>query len=49
LSEEANKLYEKNKINAATKKYNHRLGAGGYRKAVTKWQKMEQDLMDTGI
>ena len=32
-----------------TKKYRHHLGAGGYKKAVKKWQKTEQDLMDRGI
>ena len=49
MSEEAQELSEKNKINVAAKKYNHRLGPGGYRKAVRKWQKMEQHLMDRGI
>jgi hypothetical protein len=49
LSEEAQELYEKNKVNAAAKKYNHRLGSGGYKKAIQKWQKMVQDLMDRGI
>ncbi|XP_039822630.1 extensin-like [Panicum virgatum] len=29
------------KMNASKKKYNHHLGAGGYKKAVKKWQKME--------
>ena len=36
-------------MNASKKKYIHHLGAGGYKKAVKKWQKMEQDLMDRGI
>jgi hypothetical protein len=49
LSKEAQELSEKNKVNAAAKKYNHRLGPGGYKKAIQKWQKMEQDLMDKGI
>ena len=30
-------------------KYSHHLGAEGYKKAIKKWQKMEQDLMDRGI
>jgi hypothetical protein len=46
LSEEAQELYEKNKINAAAKKDNHHLGPGGYKKAIRKLQKMEQDLME---
>ena len=36
-------------MNAANKKYNHHLGAGEYKKAVKKWQEMEQDLLDIGI
>jgi len=36
-------------VNAANKKYSHHLGAGGYKKAVKKWQKTEQDLMYRGI
>ncbi|RLN17003.1 transposon protein, putative, CACTA, En/Spm sub-class [Panicum miliaceum] len=47
--EEAQQLSEKNKINAAAKIYNHCLGPGGYKKAIQKWQKREQDLMDRGI
>ena len=31
------------------KKYSHHIGAGGYKKAVKKWQKMEHDLIDRGI
>ena len=36
-------------MNAANKKYSHHLGACGYNKAIKKWHKMEQDLMDRGI
>ncbi|RLM73386.1 transposase [Panicum miliaceum] len=49
LSEEAREASKKNAINTALKKYNHHLGLGGYKKAIQKWQKMEQDLMDRGI
>jgi len=49
LSKEPHELSEKNKINTAAKKYNHCLGTGGSRKAVRKWQKVEQELMDRGI
>ena len=49
LSEEAQAKSEQGKKNASKKKYSHHLGAAGYKKAVKKWQKMEQDLMDKGI
>jgi hypothetical protein len=45
LSEETQELSKKNKINVATKKYK----VDGYRKAIRKWQKVEQNLMDRGI
>ena len=31
------------------KVYHHTLGQGGYKLAVPKWEKMEQDLLDRGI
>ena len=40
---------EKNKANAAKKKYHHRLGSGGYGKAIPKWDKLEADLIARGI
>ncbi|BAS97125.1 Os06g0261900 [Oryza sativa Japonica Group] len=40
---------EKNKANAARKKYNHRLGSGGYGKATPKWDKLEAELIARGI
>ena len=49
LSEEAQEKSEQAKNNAGNNKYNHHLGSGGYKKAVRKWQKTEQDLMDRGI
>ena len=49
LFEEAQEKSEQNKINAANKNYNHHLRAGGYKKAIRKWQKMEHDLIDRGI
>ena len=36
LSEEAQGKSEQAKVNAASKKYSHHLGAGGYKKAVKK-------------
>ncbi|RLM75701.1 transposon protein, putative, CACTA, En/Spm sub-class [Panicum miliaceum] len=49
LSEDAQELSEKDKVNASNKKYNHHLGSAGYKKAIRKWQKMEQDHMDRDI
>ena len=49
LSDEAQGKSQQAKMNAANKKYSHHLGAGGYKKSVKKWQKMEQDLIDRGI
>jgi hypothetical protein len=40
---------ERNKENASKKNYHHTLGQGGYKLAIPKWQKMEQDLMAKGI
>nr|ABA96332.1 transposon protein, putative, CACTA, En/Spm sub-class [Oryza sativa Japonica Group] len=40
---------EKNKANAAKKKYHHRLGSGGYGKAIPKWDKLEAELIARGI
>ena len=49
LSEEAQEKSEQAKKNAENKKYSHHHEAGGYKKAVRKWKKMEQHLMDRGI
>ena len=40
---------QKAKDNASKKVYHHTLGQGGYKLAVPKWEKMEQDLLDRGI
>ena len=47
--EEGQRKIAKNKANAAQKKYYHRLGSGGYKKALPKWQKMEEALAAKGI
>ena len=39
----------KAKENASKKVYHHTLGQGGYKLAIPKWEKMEQDLLDRGI
>ena len=40
---------QKAKDNASKKEYYHTLGQGGYKIAIPKWEKMEQDLLDRGI
>ena len=40
---------QKAKENASKKVYYHTLGQGGYKLAIPKWEKMEQDLLDRGI
>ena len=48
-SEKAKARSAKNKINAVKKKYHHKLGTGGYKSAIPKWEKMEADLTASGI
>ena len=48
-STEAKKLTETNTANARKKKEFHKLGPGGYKKAIPKWDRNEQDIMATGI
>ena len=40
---------QKAKDNASKKVYHHTLGQGGYKLAIPKWEKIEQDLLDRGI
>ena len=40
---------QKAKDNVSKKVYHHTLGQGGYKLAISKWEKMEQDLLDRGI
>ena len=40
---------ETNKLNAGKREYHHRLGAGGYKAAVPKWEAFEAKLFDNGI
>ena len=40
---------QKAKDNASKKVNHHTLGKGGYKLAIPKWEKMEQDLLDRGI
>jgi len=39
----------KNQENAEQKQYHHHLGTGGYRTAIPKWQKLEQEILERGI
>ena len=47
--EEALAKSEKNKANAAKKKYHHNMGPGGYALAMTKWERLESDMLAKGI
>ena len=38
-----------NKLNAQKKKYHHRLGSGGYKTALPKWEAYENELRKKGI
>ena len=40
---------QKPKNNTSKKVYHHTLGQGGYKLTKSKWDKMEQDLLDRGI
>ena len=40
---------EINKVNAAKKKYHHIMGPGGYTIGMSKWEKLEADLLAKGI
>ena len=40
---------QKAKDNASKKVCHHTLGQGGYKLAIPKWEKMEQDLLNRGI
>jgi hypothetical protein len=48
-SDEATQRSAKNKENADKKKYFHKLGTGGYKSAMPKWDKAESDMLDHGI
>ncbi len=42
-------MMERNKENAAKKKYHHHLGSGGYSVAMPKWEEIEASLLEMGI
>nr|AAT93955.1 putative polyprotein [Oryza sativa Japonica Group]AAT94015.1 putative polyprotein [Oryza sativa Japonica Group] len=47
--EQGQAMMERNKENAAKKKYHHHLGSGGYSVAMPKWEQMEASLIEKGI
>nr|AAV85741.1 hypothetical protein [Oryza sativa Japonica Group]ABA92825.2 transposon protein, putative, CACTA, En/Spm sub-class [Oryza sativa Japonica Group] len=47
--EQGKAMMERNKENAAKKKYHHHLGSGGYSVAMPKWEQMEASLIEMGI
>ena len=48
-SQQALDVSAKNKLNASNKKYHHNMGLGGYKVAIPKWDKKEQELIARGI
>nr|CAH65850.1 OSIGBa0140C02.2 [Oryza sativa] len=44
--EQGQAMMERNKENAAKKKYHHHLGSGGYSVAMPKWEQMEASLIE---
>nr|ABA91406.1 transposon protein, putative, CACTA, En/Spm sub-class [Oryza sativa Japonica Group] len=49
IGEQGKAMMERNKENAAKKKYHHHLGSGGYSVAMPKWEQMEASLIERGI
>jgi hypothetical protein len=47
-SDEGQARMIRNQENARHKQYHHHLGSGGYRTAIPKWQKLEQEIVDKG-
>ena len=47
--EEGEERVRRNQQNAQQKVYHNKMGSGGYRSAIPKWQRMEADLLAKGI
>nr|ABA97269.1 transposon protein, putative, CACTA, En/Spm sub-class [Oryza sativa Japonica Group] len=47
--QQGQEMMDRNKENAAKKKYHHHLGSGGYSVAMPKWEEMEASLIERGI
>ena len=48
-SEEGEARVRRNQENARQKLYHHRMGSGGYRSAIPRWERIEADLLAKGI
>ena len=48
-SKEGEKQVRRNQQNARQKVYHHKMGSGGYRSVIPKWQRMEANLLAKGI
>ena len=48
-SEEGEERVRRKQQNARQKVYHHKMGSGGYKSAIPKWQRMEEDLLVKGI
>ena len=48
-SQESEARVRVNKLNAAQKKYHHHLGSGGYKTALPKWERQEQEMLARGV
>nr|AAX94893.1 transposon protein, putative, CACTA, En/Spm sub-class [Oryza sativa Japonica Group]AAX96421.1 transposon protein, putative, CACTA, En/Spm sub-class [Oryza sativa Japonica Group]ABA92930.1 transposon protein, putative, CACTA, En/Spm sub-class [Oryza sativa Japonica Group] len=49
IGQQGQAMMDRNKENAAKKKYHHHLGSGGYSLAMLKWEEMEASLIERGI
>ena len=43
-SQESDERVMRNQRNAQQKQYHHRIGSGGYRSAISKWQNLEAEI-----
>src|SRR3954469_3747808 len=48
-SDKAKAKSAQNALNAANKKYHHKMGTGGYKSAIPKWETMEKDMRARGF
>ena len=48
-SEKGEERVRRNQQNARQKRYHHRIGSGGYRSAIPRWESIEVDMFSKGI
>ena len=48
-SEEGEERVRRNQQNARQMRYHHKIGSGGYRSAIPRWERIEADLLAKGI